>query len=285
MDYQGAVVISLRTTSGFEMSDETPKEMAGHLQKRKRGSCDELPDEIFVSSATVKRKKGLSATTSWQPSPAGPSTTSASRREPPLEFAPVASTAWGAESGSRRRKPGVETVEFETPPIVEYTPPAVKPTLDEVRAELAARPFEPSRAVAEYLGLNYQTPVSVEQVEKLPRDIQKYVTGSEHLLLTTEDASVWYAAPKSKDVKQADGTRKHVKTCEVIRDIVPNDPRLPDWVSHEVGITDQDTRLQSKCARMCNAMKRNLSHPITRQFLKRLGHQTRKSPSVGGTWE
>ena len=36
---------------------------------------------------------------------------------------------------------------------------------------------------------------------------------------------------------------------------------------------------------MCKAMVRNLSHPITRQFLRRLGHQTKKSPSVGGTWE
>ena len=223
--------------------------------------------------------------TSWQPSPAGPSTTSASRREPPLELAPVASTAWGAESGSGQRKPSVEKVKFETLPIVDYTPPAVKPTLEEVRAELAARPFEPSRAVAEYLELNVRTPVSMEQMEKLPRDVKKHITGSEHLLLTTENASVWYAAPISKDVKQADGTRKHVKTCEVIRDVVPNDPRLPDWMRNGVGITDQDTRLQSKCARICNAMKRNLSHPITRQFLKRLGHQTRKTPPVGGTWE
>ena len=30
---------------------------------------------------------------------------------------------------------------------------------------------------------------------------------------------------------------------------------------------------------------RNLSHTTTQQFLKRLGHQTRKSPPVGGTWE
>ena len=179
----------------------------------------------------------------------------------------------------------METVELETLPIVEYTPPAVKPTLDEVRAELAARPFEPSRSIAEYLGLNYRTPVSVEQVESLPLDIQKYVTGSEHLLLTKEDDSVWYGSPESEDVKQLDGTRRHVKTCEVIRNIVPNDPRLPSWATNGIGITDKDTKLQSKCARMCRAMMRNLSHTTTQQFLKRLGHQTKKSPSVGGTWE
>ena len=98
MDYQGAFIISLRTTSEWEMSEQTPKEVTGHLQQRKR-SCDDLPDEIAVSSATVKRQKGLPVKTRWQPSLAGPSATSASRREPPLELAPAGLTAWGLNLG------------------------------------------------------------------------------------------------------------------------------------------------------------------------------------------
>ena len=101
----------------------------------------------------------------------------------------------------------------------------------------------------------------------------------------TEVEDVWYGPPTSKDEKQPDGTRKHVKTCEVFRNVIPNDPCLPDWATNGTGCEEEDTRAQTKCKRVCKAMMRNLSHATTKQFLRRLGHCMRKSPPVGGTWE
>ena len=91
--------------------------------------------------------------------------------------------------------------------------------------------------------------------------------------------------PVSQDEKQPDGTRKHVKTCEVFRNVVSNDSRLPEWVTNGIGCVESDTRAQTRCKRLCKAMMRNLSHATTQQFLRRLGHCTRKLPPVGGTWE
>ena len=221
----------------------------------------------------------------WRPSVAEPSPSSTPPREQPLKLVLTGRTDRGVEPGPSRSKPAEETVVCESLPIVHYIPPETRPTLEDVRHEIRQRPFEPSRALAEFLGLNYRTPISLEQKMSLPEDVRKFVSGTEHLTLVTEVRDVWYGPPISKAKKQPDGTRSHVRSCQVFRDLIENDPRLPPWVTDGIGPSEKDTKKQHRIKRQCMAMMRNVSHATTQLFLRRLGHSTMKLPPVGGSWK
>ena len=119
----------------------------------------------------------------------------------------------------------------------------------------------------------------------LPEDVRKFVSGTEHLTLVTETQDIWYGPPVSEAKKQPDGTRVHVRSCRVFRNVTENDPRLPPWVTDGIGCSERDTKKQHRVQRQCMAMMRNLSHATTQMFLKRLGHSTMKLPPVGGSWK
>merc|ERR1711905_101443 len=115
----------MREPSPWDMPVSSRVEEAENLHKRKRTS-DMLPDEVPVSSATVKKRRNSPVKSTRRPSSAGPSPSSTPPREQPSRLVSTGRTDRGVESGSSRSKPAEETVVDEILPIVHYIPPETR---------------------------------------------------------------------------------------------------------------------------------------------------------------